>query len=59
MGVELRSGRIVADGHWDARGTLGIDKTAPVGLTDITLGFELGTPADAATVQKLVELTVR
>jgi hypothetical protein len=31
----------------------------PVGLTDITLGFELDTPADAATVRKLVELTVR
>jgi uncharacterized OsmC-like protein len=59
MGVELRGGRIVADGHCDARGTLGIDKTTPVGLTAISLGFELDTPADAATVQKLVALTER
>src|SRR6185503_10582526 len=59
MGVALRGGRVIAEGHWDARGTLGIDKAAPVGLTDIALRFELDTPADAATVQKLVELTER
>lgn len=59
MGVEVRGGRIVAAGHRDARGTPGIDKTAPVGLTDITLGVELDTPADAATVQRLLELTER
>jgi uncharacterized OsmC-like protein len=59
MGVPLRGGRVIAEGHWDARGTLGIDKAAPVGLTDIALRFELDTPADAATVQKLVELTER
>jgi uncharacterized OsmC-like protein len=59
MGVEVRGGRIVADGHCDARGTLGIDRSVPVGLTDIALGFELDTPADAATVQKLLELTER
>src|SRR5207253_5111933 len=24
MGVKLRGGRVVAEGHWDARGTLGV-----------------------------------
>lgn len=59
MGVALRGGRVVAEGHWDARGTLGVDKAAPVGLTDIALTFELDTAADAATVQRLIELTER
>jgi hypothetical protein len=46
-------------GHWDARGTLGVDREAPVGLTDIALTFELDTDADAATVQRLVEMSER
>jgi OsmC-like protein len=49
MGVKLRGGRVVAEGHWDARGTLGVDREAPVGLTDIALTFELDTDADTAT----------
>ena len=26
MGVKLRGGRVIAEGHWDARGTLGVDR---------------------------------
>ena len=59
MGVKLRSGRVIAEGHWDARGTLGVDREAPVGITDIALSFELDTDADVATVQRLVEMSER
>jgi uncharacterized OsmC-like protein len=59
MGVKLRGGRVIAEGHWDARGTLGVDREAPVGLTDIALTFELDTDADAAIVQRLVEMSER
>jgi len=59
MGVKLRSGRVIAEGNWDARGTLGADREAPVGMTDITLSFELDADADAAKVQRLVEVTER
>jgi uncharacterized OsmC-like protein len=59
MGVKLRSGRVIAEGHWDARGTLGVDREVPVGITDISLSFELDTDADAATVQRLVEMSER
>jgi len=59
MGVKLRAGRVIAEGHWDARGTLGVDREALVGLTDIALTFELDTDAEAATVQRLVEMTER
>jgi uncharacterized OsmC-like protein len=56
MGLALRGAAIRAEGSWDARGTLGVDRETPVGLTDITLNFSLDTdePED-----KLVELTER
>ena len=59
MSVKLRGGRVIAEGHWDARGTLGVDRDVPVGLIDIVLRFELDTDADAATVQRLVEMSER
>jgi uncharacterized OsmC-like protein len=72
MGVRLRGGRVIAEGHWDARGTLGVDRptprgeaargsqtAAPVGLTDIALTFELDTDADAATIERLVATSER
>jgi uncharacterized OsmC-like protein len=59
MGVKLRGGRVTAEGHWDARGTVGVDREVAVGLTDIALMFELDTEADTATVQRLVETTER
>ena len=59
MGVELRRGRVIAEGHWDARGTLGVDRAVPVGLTEIALTFELDSDADAATLQRLVEMSER
>jgi uncharacterized OsmC-like protein len=59
MAVNLRGGRVIAEAHWDARGTLGVDRDVPVGLTDIALTFELDTDADAATVQRLVEMSER
>jgi uncharacterized OsmC-like protein len=59
LDVKLLGGRVIAEGHWDARGTLGVDRDVPVGLTDVALKFELDTDAEAATVQRLVELSER
>jgi uncharacterized OsmC-like protein len=59
MSIELHGGRVIAEGHWDARGTLGVDKTAPVGLTDITLRFELDSDADPAKLDRLVSTAER
>src|SRR6266403_5377217 len=59
MGVTLRGGRVIAEGHWDARGTLGVDRAVPIGLTDVALTFELDADADAATLQRLVEMSER
>jgi uncharacterized OsmC-like protein len=59
MSVEIRSARVEASGHWDARGTLGVDKDVPVGMTDITLRFVVDTDADVETVSRLIDLTER
>ncbi len=59
MGITLRGGRVVAEGHWDARGTLGIDRAVPVGLTDIVLRFELDADAPADKLARLIETTER
>ncbi|CAH2601302.1 OsmC family protein [Rhodovastum atsumiense] len=59
MGIEVRGGRIVATGTWDARGTLGIDRAVPIGLTDITLRFELEADAAPDRLARLIETTER
>jgi uncharacterized OsmC-like protein len=59
MGVELRDAAVVVEGHWDARGTLGVDREAPVGLTDVTVTFRFDTDADEATADRLVQLAER
>jgi uncharacterized OsmC-like protein len=59
MGIPLRSAKVIAEGVWDARGTLGIDRAVPVGLTDITLRFEIDAEADAAKLSRLIETTER
>lgn len=59
MGVAINGGTITAEGSWDARGTLAIDKTTPVGVSGITLRFDLETDADAATTDRLIASTER
>lgn len=58
-GVGLRRARVRVEGTWDARGTLGVVRDAPVGLTHIRLAFDLDTDADVAMQQRLIELTER
>ncbi len=59
MGIALRGGRIVAEGVWDVRGTLGIDRATPIGLTEITLRFELDTDAEPDKLDRLIATTER
>jgi uncharacterized OsmC-like protein len=59
MGVTIRSGKISADGVWDARGTLAVDRAAPVGLTDITLRFDIDSDADQAKLERMIQTTER
>ena len=59
LGISLRGGRVRAEGDLDFRGTLGVDKQAPVGFRAIRLRFELDGDLDEATRAKLLELTER
>jgi uncharacterized OsmC-like protein len=59
MGLDVRAGRLRAEGDLDFRGTLGVDKQAPVGFTAIRLSFELDTDADEEQLATLCRLTER
>jgi uncharacterized OsmC-like protein len=59
MGVEIRSCYILAEGDLDFRGTLGVDRTVPVGLTGIRLAFNIESDAVSSVVDKLIDLTER
>jgi len=59
MGIDLRSGRVMAEGDIDFRGTLGVDKQAPVGFKAIRLAFELDTDAAQDKLDTLIKLTER
>jgi uncharacterized OsmC-like protein len=59
MGIPLRSARLQADGTFDARGTLAVDRSAPVGVQEIVLTIELDTDADDETLARLARSTER
>jgi uncharacterized OsmC-like protein len=57
--INLKDGKITAEGDLDFRGTLGVAKDAPVGFREIRLRFDLDTDASAEQRNKLIELTER
>ncbi len=59
LAVPLRSGTVRAEGDLDFRGTLGVDKAAPVGFRSIRLAFEVDTDATQDQVDTLLKLTER
>ena len=59
MGITITSGSITADGDLDFRGTLGVDKEAPVGFSDIRLSFDVQSDADPDALATLLRLTER
>ena len=52
-------GRVRAEGDLDFRGTLGVDRDAPVGFRSIRVRFALDTDAEPEKLAKLIELTER
>ncbi len=59
MEIHIESGAVRAEGDLDFRGTLGVDKTAPVGFTHIRLFFDLETDASPDQLETLLKLTER
>ena len=56
---KLRGGSVSAEGDLDFRGTLGVDRAAPVGFRDIRLSFTLDTDEPEDRRQNLLRLTER
>ena len=59
LGITLRSGEVIAEGDLDFRGTLGVDRDAPVGASEIRLRFKLDTDATPEQLEALLKLTER
>jgi len=59
LGIALRSGEVSAEGDLDFRGTLGLDKQAPVGFAAIRLQFKLDADASPEQLDTLMKLTER
>ena len=57
--IPLRSGRVTAEGDLDFRGTLGVDKAAPVGFRAIRLSFDIDADATDEQIATLLKLTER
>jgi len=53
------SGSVHAEGDLDFRGTLGVDREAPVGFTAIRLRFDLSSDETEEKLAKLLQLTER
>lgn len=59
MGVPIQSAELAAEGIFDARGTLGVDPTVPVGVSDITVTITIETDASDDKLERLRTLTER
>lgn len=59
IGVQLREAAVRAEGDLDVRGTLAVDRDAPVGFREIRLSFDIDSDADQAQLDQLLTLTER
>lgn len=59
LGIAVESGSVRADGDLDFRGTLAVDRDAPVGFRAIRLSFELESDASEEELATLLKLTER
>ena len=58
-GISVTGGRVSAEGDLDFRGTMGVDREAPVGFRSIRLGFELESDAEEEEIEALISSTAR
>ena len=59
LGIPIDGGTVHAEGDLDFRGTLAVDREAPVGFTSIRLSFELDSEASEEQISTLLRLTER
>jgi uncharacterized OsmC-like protein len=59
LGIAVEGGTVHAEGDLDFRGTLAVDREAPVGFSSIRLTFELDSEAGQEQLAALLKLTER
>jgi uncharacterized OsmC-like protein len=59
LGIIVKDARLAAEGSFDARGTLGVAREAPVGVQRVVVTADLSTDADDARLERLAALTER
>src|SRR5205085_7489373 len=59
LDIPVAGGSVTVEGDLDFRGTLGVERDAPVGFEAIRLRFELDTPASPEQLDTLLRLTER
>ena len=59
LGLDIGDASVKAEGDLDFRGTLGVDKEAPVGFRDIRLTFDIKGKLDEDQKASLLKLTER
>src|SRR6267143_88664 len=59
LDMPLKAANVSAEGDLDFRGTLGVDKDAPVGFAEIRLRFDVDTDAPQEKLDQLLKLTER
>jgi uncharacterized OsmC-like protein len=59
LAIPVAGGSVRAEGELDFRGTLAVDREAPVGFREIRLSFELDGEADEEQLATLLKLTER
>lgn len=59
LGLPVRGAKVKAEGDLDFRGTLGVEREAPVGFRDVRLSFEVDGDLDEKQKATLLKLTER
>ncbi len=59
MGLSVQSADLRAEAVFDARGTLGVDRTVAVGVSEVVVTIELVTDATDADLERLARSTER
>ena len=59
LGIAVRDGTVSAEGALDFRGTLAVDRDAPVGFGAVRLSFDVDSDADDDQLATLLRLTER
>ncbi|MBD3674832.1 MAG: OsmC family protein [Planctomycetaceae bacterium] len=59
MGIDFEAGTVTAKGDLDFRGTLGVSRSTPVGMQNLSIAFSIRSDAEEASLKKLLQLTER